>query len=169
MKFFSGFSLKNEQNIFKEYIKDSDFTVAGFSYGAIKAFEYVCHSDKRVDTLQLFSPAFFQNSDEKFKKLQLIYYKKDKTKYIKNFLKNISYPSNFDVSNYCSRCEYEELKELLYYKWDKKMLQELLKAGIMIEVYLGGVDKIVNSNEAKEFFQEFATVYFIKNAGHILC
>ena len=41
MIFKSGFSLKNEQTLFDEYINSSDYSVCGFSYGAIKAFKYV--------------------------------------------------------------------------------------------------------------------------------
>ena len=38
----------------------------------------------------------------------------------------------------------------------------------MIEVFLGGKDKIIDVAKTKAFFQEFATVVMIKNAGHIL-
>nr|WP_275856258.1 hypothetical protein [Sulfurimonas sp. MAG313] len=67
MKFYSGFSLSNDEILFKDYLKYSDYTVAGFSYGAIKAFEMALTSKTRIDTLQLFSPAFFQ---EKKRKIQ---------------------------------------------------------------------------------------------------
>ena len=63
MQFFSGFSLQNDEKFFREFIQESDFCVCGFSYGAIKAFEYtqqLLEEGKRVDTLQLFSPAFFK-------------------------------------------------------------------------------------------------------------
>ena len=40
-KYFSGFSLENEEELFSKYIIENDFTISGFSYGAIKAFEYV--------------------------------------------------------------------------------------------------------------------------------
>ncbi len=50
----------------------------------------------------------------------------------------------------------------------KKSLKKLIKKGTKIEVYLGSKDKIIKSYEAKEFFKEFATVYFINDAGHIL-
>ncbi len=59
--YFSGFSLENEKEIFDDYIIENDFTISGFSYGAIKAFEEVLNGSKRVDLLQLFSPAFFSN------------------------------------------------------------------------------------------------------------
>ena len=47
-------------------------------------------------------------------------------------------------------------------------LKELKDRGIEIEVYLGENDKIINSLHVKSFFQEFATIYYIKNVGHIL-
>ena len=75
--FFSGFCFEDECELFDDYLIQNDFTVAGFSYGAIKAFKYVLNSSFRVDKLQLFSPAFFQNFDEKFKRTQLMYFKKD--------------------------------------------------------------------------------------------
>jgi len=74
--YFSGFSLKGEKELFKDYIIENDFTVSGFSYGAQKAFEYVLNTDNRVDLLQLFSPAFFQDKDKKYKRLQLMFFKK---------------------------------------------------------------------------------------------
>ena len=63
MLFFSGFSLTREEYLFDEYLNSSSYCVSGFSYGAIKAFKDVqkrLESAKRVDTLQLISPAFFR-------------------------------------------------------------------------------------------------------------
>ena len=167
-KFFSGFSLQNEKELFNEYIIENDFIVSGFSYGAIKAFEYVLKSEKRVDTLQLFSPAFFQTEDSKFKRMQLMFFKKDSKAYCDNFLQNIAYPYSFNSSNYFNQGSFEELEELLNYKWDEEKINEVLKKGVNIEVYLGGKDKIIDSNKAIEFFKRFSTLYFIKDASHIL-
>lgn len=167
-KYFSGFCLKNEEELFKEYLFDGDFCVAGFSYGAIKAFEEVYSNNKRVDTLQLFSPAFFQTMNTKIKKLQLISFKKDKDTYIKNFLENVSFPENINMHKYLDEGLESQLDELLNYTWDKDRLQELVDRGIKIEVYLGGKDKIIDHESAKDFFKEFATVYYIKDKGHIL-
>jgi len=170
MQYFSGFCLANESELFEFALKNSnDFTIAGFSYGAIKAFEAALHSKKRVDKLILISPAFFNDKDEKFKKMQLLFFAKDKASYIQNFLKNIASGSDIDMQKYFKEGNKEELKELLYYKWDAKKLQELLKRGVTIEVFLGENDKIINSKEALEFFKENATnVYFFKRANHIL-
>ncbi len=165
MNFFSGFCLQNESEIFKSYLNDGKYTVAGFSYGAIKAYRYIIKSQKRVDKLQLFSPAFFQNKDEKFKRLQLLSYKKDYIKYEEIFLKNITNPSLHDMYSYHVGGKKIELKELLYWQWN---LSEIVKRGVDIEVYLGEKDKIIDSKVAMEFFKDFATVYFIKGAGHTL-
>lgn len=167
-KYFSGFCLQGEQELFKSYIVDKQYTVCGFSYGAIKAFEYVLNSQKRVDTLQLFSPAFFQTNTTKFIRMQLMFFKKDAKNYCENFLKNISYPSDIDMKRYFYQSTYEELEELLNYKWDENKLQKLVDRGINIEVFLGEDDKIIDSKKACEFFKNYSTTYYIKNKGHIL-
>jgi len=167
-RFFSGFCLEKEQELFEEYIKDSEFTVCGFSYGAIKAFEYALNSEKRVDTLQLFSPAFFQTQDKKFKRMQLMFFKKDSKAYCDNFLKNVSFPSNISMDNYFTQGSIEQLEELLNFEWDKEKLQTILDKNINIEVYIGEMDKIVDSKSASDFFKNFSTIYYIKNKGHIL-
>jgi len=170
--YFSGFCLQDEQELFSEYLIQNDFTVSGFSYGAIKAIELVVKSLElgvRVDLLQLFSPSFFNDKDKKFKKMQLIYFKKDSEKYCNNFINNCSFPTaNFKLLTYFHKGTFDELKELLYYEWDEKKFQFLNDKGVEIEVYLGGKDKIIDSKKAKEFFVQFGTVYYIKNAGHIL-
>ena len=51
MVYYSGFSLKDDSSFFEKYLKQSDYSVAGFSYGAIKAFEYVLTCKERVDIL----------------------------------------------------------------------------------------------------------------------
>lgn len=167
-KYFSGFCFENEMELFDEYICKNDFSVAGFSYGAIKAFEYVYNCDKRVDLLQLFSPAFFQTMDKKTKRLQLIFFKKDENEYIKSFLKNVSYPLDVDLKKYFKKGTVDQLDKLLNYTWDKDKLEKLVKKGVKIEVFIGEKDKIIDSKIAKEFFKDFATVYYIKKKGHIL-
>ncbi|RXJ90756.1 hypothetical protein CRV01_06300 [Arcobacter sp. CECT 8983] len=167
-KYFSGFSLENEKELFEDYLVENDLTVSGFSYGAIKAFEYALTTKRRVDLLQLFSPAFFQTKDEKFKRTQLMYYKKDEETYCNTFLQNVSFPSKVNMKEYHKEGHVQELEELLYYKWDEKDLQTLIERGTKIEVYLGQKDKIIDTTNAKEFFEKFATVYYLKEKGHIL-
>lgn len=166
--YYSGFCLKNEKELFSEYLIENDFTLSGFSYGAIKAFEEVLSTNKRVDLLQLFSPSFFQDKDKKYKRMQLMFFKKDEIAYCSNFLENIASPKSLDTTPYFTFGTYEELEELLTYEWSEKKLQQVLDKGIKIEVYLGSEDKIIDSVKAKEFFKDFATVYYIKQKGHIL-
>ncbi len=166
--YFSGFCFFEESELFEKYLIKNDFTFCGFSYGAIKAFEEALNSTKRVDKLQLFSPAFFQNYDDKFKRTQLMYFKKDANAYCQSFLENVIFPTNFDTSKYFKLGTIKELEELLYYEWKEEKLQKLLDKGTIIEVYLGGVDKIIDASKAKEFFKNFATVYYIKEKGHLL-
>lgn len=166
--FFSGFCFENEAELFIDYLEKGDFIVNGFSYGAIKAFQKVLNSKERIDKLQLFSPAFFQNKDAKFKKMQLMFFKKDENEYIKNFLQNVKSPNTKNIEKYFCKGNFEELKELLEFVWKKEDLESLVSKGIKIEVFLGEKDLIINSNEAKEFFKEFATVYYFKDKGHLL-
>ncbi len=170
MKFFSGFSLQNESYLFEDYIKQSDYTVCGFSYGAIKAYEYVMKkldSGDRIDTLQLFSPAFFQSKDTKFKRLQLIAYRKNEDVYLNQFLNSCFYPYEKKIVER-STTVIGELEELLDYQWDIEGLKKISEKGTNIEVYLGSSDAIVDVDAAKEFFIDVATVTYIKGANHFL-
>ena len=168
--YFNGFCLENEEELFEEYIIENDYTLSGFSYGAIKALEFAlgsCAMDIRIDLVQLFSPSFFNDKNEKYKRMQLMYFKKDKQKYCDNFLKNSGF-NKLQSLKYFKEGTYEELNELLNYKWDQNKLQLLIENGTKIEVYLGEDDKIIDSHKALEFFINFSEVYFIKNKGHIL-
>lgn len=168
MKFFSGFCLANEQELFTPYLNQSDFTVAGFSYGAIKAFEYAFTCKERIDTLQLFSPAFFGDKDAKFKKLQTLSFSKNSDLYTQNFMQNIVYPSAFDMQLFFKQGSLEELNELLHYTWNEERLRSLKERGTNIEVYVGEEDAIINALHVKDFFVPFASVYYLKQVGHIL-
>lgn len=165
MKYFNGFCLSAESELFEQFIDKSDFCVVGFSYGAQRAFEYALTCRDRIDKLQLISPAFFEDKSDKFKKLQTIYFKKNSDEYCKNFISNVS---QINIDKYFQKGNEKELKELLYYSWSEENLKKLTQKGIEIEVYLGENDKIIDSLHVKNFFQEFATIYYIKNVGHIL-
>ena len=170
MKFYSGFSLKNETHFFSDYLNSSTYSVSGFSYGAIKAFEYVRESLKRgerVDTLQLFSPAFFQTKSVKFKKMQLLGFKRSKSNYLEMFITSCFSPYDKKRVEH-SEAHYEELEELLNFEWTLCDLQELVSHGVKIEVYLGAEDSVIDVTNAKEFFLEVSTLTYIKNANHFL-
>ena len=168
MKFFSGFCFQNEAKLFNEYLEVSDFCVAGFSHGAIKAFEYASTCRDRIDKLQLFSPAFFQDKSDKFKRLQTISFAKNQDRYIQNFLNQVKYPCDIDIEKYFKKSSSIELEELLNYEWDVKKIQALKDKNIDIEVYVGAEDKIINPNAVLDFFTPYANIYFIKNTGHLL-
>lgn len=170
MKYFNGFSLKNEEYLLKEYIDTSDYSVCGFSYGAIKALDatsQMLKNSQRVDRLQLFSPAFFQTKEEKFKRLQLMSYKKSKLLYLKQFMKGCFFPYEEKIVENIET-DISQLKELLEYEWSLEKLQEISTRGVRIEVYLGSKDAIIDVDRAKEFFLEVATVTYIKEANHFL-
>ena len=97
-----------------------------------------------------------------------MFFKKDENAYCNNFLKNVVYPSFSDISDYFIHDSYEDLEALLNYNWDEDKLKEIVARGTKIEVYLGEKDKIIDSSLALEFFKNYATVYYIKEKGHIL-
>ena len=170
MRFFSGFSLQNEAYLFSEFSNKSDYTVCGFSYGAIAALESaleLLRVGERIDTLQLFSPAFFQSKDLKFKRLQLMSYKKNQDAYMQQFIDACFAPYNKKIVEH-KETTIEELQELLEYVWDIDTLKFIEEKGVKIEVYLGGKDAIIDSLMAREFFVTCATVTYIKEANHFL-
>ena len=168
MTYFSGFCLHDEEALFERFLMRNDFCVAGFSYGAIKALNYALTSQKRIDTLQLFSPAFFHDKEAKFKKLQTLSFSKNPEAYCETFLKNVASPSTTDMRRYFKQGSLEELSELLHYTWQPSELQTLVERGINIEVYVGECDTIIDAMAVKEFFVPYATVYYLKRVGHIL-
>jgi pimeloyl-ACP methyl ester carboxylesterase len=168
MTFYSGFSLSHDKRLFDPYLKTSEYTIAGFSYGAISAFEEALQSKKRVDTLQLFSPAFFQDKNEKFKRMQMIYFLKEKQAYLKNFLNSCFLPGEIDENVVIEQGSEAQLRELLYYEWKRDKLSALKDRGIEIEVYLGSEDRIIDPKITKAFFLPYATTYMINHAGHTL-
>lgn len=168
MRFYSGFSLKDEMAFFTPYLSDNAYTVAGFSHGAIKAVQDVLSCETRVDRLQLFSPAFFQSRPEKFRRLQLMGYKKDKSRYLKAFISGCFAPYAVAEGLSFTETTVDALEELLYYIWEPERLEEITKKGTRIEVYLGGKDHIIDAERARVFFRSYATVFFIKDANHFL-
>ena len=172
--YFSGFCFENEKEFFSEYLIENNFTISGFSYGAIKAMDKayeMLKENKRVDLIQLFSPAYFEDKNDKFKRLQLMFFQKDAKAYSDNFIDNTIYPNKDikdDLLKYFKMGTKDELSELLYHKCNLDKMAFFKKKNVRIEVYLGEQDKIIDSVKAKDFYKEYAEVYFIKNVGHIL-
>lgn len=167
MTFYSGFSLTNDRRFFEPFLRESDYTVAGFSYGAIKAALHAANSTTRIDTLQLFSPAFFQTKKSSFKRLQLASFLTDSQSYLLRFIQGCFTP--------CTVQEVEikmgtvhELDELLNFVWDEELMRKIVDKGIKIEMYLGLEDTIIDVLGAKEFFLPYATVTTIRRGNHFL-
>lgn len=167
MKFYSGFSLREDRYFFDSFLTVSDFTVAGFSYGAIKAAQYALESHDRIDTLQLFSPAFFQTKKESFRRLQMGGYFKDAERYLENFLTSCFAPAPVTPISLGTH-DSESLQELLYFEWRPELLEAIHAKGIRIEVYLGLEDQVIDVAGAREFFLPYATVTSIKRGNHFL-
>ena len=170
MLFYSGFSLKNDKVFFKDFLESSEYAINGFSYGAIKATKKALEmvkDNKRVDKLVLLSPAFFQTKPTKFKRLQLMGYKKDKRSYLREFLR-LSFLPYSQKSLESTDSTYEELEELLNYEWNEDELRFLKEKGVKIEVYLGGEDKIIDAQKARDFFVNLSSLTYIKNGNHFL-
>ena len=172
MKFFSGFCVDIDKEFFRDYIEESEFVIAGFSYGAQKAIDYALNSKKRIDKIQLLSPAFF-DFNQKLIDLNLKSFKEDKNRYIKNFLtkaginewkmENDKWKINRKDIKINKCCE-EDLYKIFTFNWEK--IKEL--KDIKIEVFLGEFDKIIALKKAYLFFKNYSNVYFIKNANHFL-
>ena len=167
MTFFSGFALHNEAHFFEHFLDKGAYTVSGFSYGAIKAMQEVLKRERRIDKLQLFSPAFFQEKSTKFKRLQMLGYSKDSSTYIQKFTENCFLPHAMQPVDY-TRHSREGLEELLEYRWSEEELSALKREGVEIEVYLGEKDSISDVRHAYAFFLPYATVTLIKGANHFL-
>jgi len=168
MIWYSGFGFHNEQALFTPYLSQAPFSVAGFSYGAIKAFEYALTSHERVEKLILISPAFFNDQSQKFKRLQTLFLKKDPTAYHTTFMKNVLYPAT-EGGEYCqSEMREEDLYALLHYEWCATALKTLKARHITVEVHLGAEDKIINFEAAKAFFAPHATLFIHRTKGHLL-
>lgn len=167
MKFYSGFSLREDRYFFDPFLQMSDFTVAGFSYGAIKAAQYAAEAHERIDTLQLFSPAFFQTKKESFRRLQMGGYFKDSERYLDNFITSCFAPLPTSPTHLGENSA-DELQELLYFEWTAELMEVIRSKGIRIEVYLGLQDQVIDVEGAREFFLPYATVTSIKKGNHFL-
>lgn len=166
--FYSGFSLINDRHFFEPFLKKSDYCVAGFSYGAIKAALFAAKSDERIDTLQLFSPAFFQTKKESFRRLQMGGYLKDPANYTEKFIESCFAPCEAGAVELDTHANEDQLRELLYFEWDDALMQAIRTKGIRIEVYLGLEDRVIDVQGAREFFIPYATVTSINRANHFL-
>lgn len=167
MTFYSGFSLLNDQRFFEAYLRESDYTVAGFSYGAIKAARHAANATTRIDTLQFFSPAFFQTAKSSFKRLQLASFMSDPVNYRERFVHGCFAPCEVQPLD-LNMGTIDELEDVLSFVWEDHLVEKILEKGIHIEVYLGMKDHIIDAVGAKNFFLPYATVTTIRKGNHFL-
>ncbi len=168
MTFYSGFSLLNEEHFFENYLKNNDYTIAGFSYGAIAAAHHALQSTSRIDTLQLFSPAFFQTKSEPFKRLQLSGFRQSPQVYRNRFLESCFAPYDVQEVELDWNANEEHLRELLYFEWTEKLMESIVSKGIRVEVFLGDQDSVIDVVGAREFFLQYATVMSMRSGNHFL-
>ena len=167
MKFFSGFCVSGESELFVDFLPKKEAFICGFSFGAINAFEHALTTKEFFKKLILLSPAFYCQTDDKFKEQQLAAFKADEELYKIKLLKK----SGLDEESgkkYGVNGSAEQLEKLLYFGWDKSGFEKLSKMGVKIEVYIGSNDRVVDPNRSVEFFKEHATVYLLKDKNHFL-
>jgi pimeloyl-ACP methyl ester carboxylesterase len=167
--FFSGFCLRDEEELFADWLVESDYAVAGFSYGAIRALEYVLTCKRRIERLLLFSPAFFQTRGERYIEFQLRAFGRDPEGYVATFLKRCADPSGKDLTPYRAPGTAAELESLLRYRWETEKLRRIRERGTVVEVFVGDADRIIDAEGAIAFFaQDVDALYRFRGAGHIL-
>lgn len=145
------------------------YNIAGFSYGSQKALEFALHSKRRINTLILLSPAFFNDKESDFVESQIDAFQKNKQVYMKAFLRHIGY--EVQMKPFLlepNKIKSNDLENLLYYRFKREDLQSLQNRGVEIVVLFGEGDKIINVSIAAEFFREFGIVYVLKNRNHLL-
>ena len=171
MLFFSGFGFRTEKVLFREFLDFGEFTIAGFSRGAQRAFLEALRKverGERLQKLQLLAPAYFDYLPKAAKHKEILTFAKNPEAYMRFFYKKVAYPAKLDITPFKVQPTLGELKELLLFTWDSSKLAQLRKMGVEIEVYLGEYDTIVDSKKCAAFFKPYATIYTIRGAGHLL-
>ncbi len=171
MQFFSGFGFRAEKVLFRQYLDPGEFTVAGFSRGAQRAFLEALRKvqqGERLQKLQLLAPAYFDYLPKASKHKEILTFAKNPEAYMRFFYKKVVYPATLDITPFKAQPTLGELKELLLFTWDGSKLAQLREMGVEIEVYLGEYDTIIDSKKCAAFFKPYATIYTIRGAGHLL-
>jgi hypothetical protein len=162
--FFSGFCVKGKRELFYPFLDDSPLVAAGFSFGAQKVWELVKRELKEgrgeIRKIQLFSPAFFGNRPRRWIEVNIEGFRKNRRRYILQFLKKAGLP---DLNLIDWGCREEELFQLLTYRWERLELD-----GIELEVFLGSEDPIIDVEGAFNFFKEMGVVHLLNGADHFL-
>ncbi|TLD81568.1 hypothetical protein LS68_000595 [Helicobacter sp. MIT 05-5293] len=167
MPYFGGFGLKGESALFKEILQDdmtNPYVAVGFDVGCVEALSYVqdCIRFKhRVQKLILLSPLFCPLLDSvDYENVQSYW------------ALGVQPTHHFDtikpyVQNHTPMLTKQHA--LFLFEWEKEMFDSLKKNGIEINVYLGGIDPLIESTEALDFFKAFASVWIYRHFAHLLC
>ncbi|BDQ29544.1 pimelyl-ACP methyl ester esterase BioV [Helicobacter ailurogastricus] len=176
MVYFSGFGFCEESGLFSWILENSGvYDMAGFSYGALKALDHAykqVQAGRRVQKLILISPCMLAFKSTAFKRLQILSYKKDPKAYMQAFLKNIGWDALLQQDPSLKKCVHlgslEALEELLFSPLASEKLAFLQSKGVVIEVFLGLKDPLLEPQTALEFFKPYACVWQFKQVGHFL-
>jgi hypothetical protein len=161
--FFSGFCLHGEKELFENFLEETPFTWAGFSFGAQQLWEKLRHwSGGRIQKIILLSPAYFGSKPEKWVQLNLAGFQRNREKYIRNFLQKGGLP---DWKYLDPTCTYSQLEKGLNFQWEP--IPPILKK-VECHIYLGEADKIVDLEGAYSFFKKVGIVHLLKHHTHFL-
>lgn len=164
--FYSGFCLEGEEALFHEFLPQYGEFMSGFSYGAISAVREAV-LDKEIKRLILLSPAYYAHTNEAFREAQIAAFEADEDLYRLKLLKKSGLSLEEGV-RYGINGTVSQLRELLYFDWRSAGLDLLKKRDVKMEVFIGDADRVVDPYASADFFEEFATVYRLKNKNHIL-
>jgi len=167
VKFFSGFCVDGEAELFAEFFPPKEAFIAGFSYGAIEAIEYAVSTEEFFKKLILLSPAYYAHKDDEFRDMQHGAFVADAELYRLKLLKRSGLDETM-AAKYAKMGTKEELCKLLYFAWSQELFDELKAKGVDIEIYIGSGDRVVDSEPSAEFFRAHGTVYYMKNKNHFL-
>lgn len=167
MPYFGGFGLKGESGLFEEILQDdilNPYVAVGFDVGCVEALKYTedcLKSQLRIQKLILISPLFCHLLDS-------VNYEN-----VQNYWALSVQPTHcFDtikpyVKNHKSMLTKQHF--LFSFKWERKTFDILNKNGIEINVYLGGIDPLIESTKTLDFFKAFASVWIYRHYAHLLC
>ncbi len=166
MRYFNGFGCQNESELFSFWLDNSMFNVSGFSMGAIDAVEYCLHTNKRVDKLFLFSPAYFCNISDDVKKREISVFDCEPELWFRLFYSKAKIDKRYQDKQNATR---QNLEKLLYYQWKKETIQKLIDKKIKIDIFFGSKDNIIDIASAIIFFKPLVRqVTIFKDAPHTL-
>lgn len=170
MKYFGDFCFSDDVALFSHIINSynlvGEYNIFGFGCGAQKAVSYALESKKRIERLVLFSPMFLNDKSMDFKRQQILFFSKNTTLYMKLFLENIGFTK--ELESYLQSPRVEDLKAGLEYQFSLDILDRIISKGILINVFFGWRDSIVDIDSASAFFAKNAIVYLLKERNHLL-